>query len=158
PSAGAEPGERQNHFRCRRRSEGTRGEPGVERQERRDHRQRALSCGAQPAPDAGGTSARRDLSLERSERKPRSGSSVGARQQQSVSLYLLRAETMLNLPGRRGCNCEGPTRRELLRIGSIGMMGLSLPHFFFWRDAHAAAVRTWRPPLGGPASKYAGAR
>src|SRR5713226_1542214 len=55
---------------------------------------------------------------------------------------------MLNLPGHRGCNCEGPTRRELLRIGSIGMMGLSLPHFFFWRDqAHAAA-----------ASKYAGAR
>lgn len=40
---------------------------------------------------------------------------------------------MLNLPGHRGCNCEGPTRRELLRIGSIGLMGLSLPHFFFWR-------------------------
>ena len=33
---------------------------------------------------------------------------------------------MLNLPGHRGCNCEGPTRRELLRIGSIAMMGLSL--------------------------------
>src|SRR5260221_10217001 len=56
---------------------------------------------------------------------------------------------MLNLPGHRGCNCEGPTRRELLRIGSIGMMGLSLPHFFLWREkASAAAV----------ASKYAGAR
>src|SRR5499427_2755586 len=55
---------------------------------------------------------------------------------------------MLNLPGHRGCNCEGFTRRELLRIGSIGMMGLSLPHFFFWRDAHAEAA----------ASKYAGAR
>src|SRR5437867_1934540 len=56
---------------------------------------------------------------------------------------------MLNLPGHRGCNCEGPTRRELLRIGSIGLMGLSLPHFFFWRaQAEAATV----------ASKYAGAR
>src|SRR5438128_7748811 len=55
---------------------------------------------------------------------------------------------MLNLPGHRGCNCEGPTRRELLRIGSIGLMGLSLPHFFFWRDQAAAAA----------ASKYAGAR
>src|SRR5881296_1495636 len=53
---------------------------------------------------------------------------------------------MLNLPGHRGCTCEGPTRRELLRIGSIG---LSLPHFFFWRaQAEAATV----------ASKYAGAR
>src|SRR5437588_3016465 len=56
---------------------------------------------------------------------------------------------MLNLPGRRGCNCEGPTRRELLRIGSIGLMGLSLPHFFFWRDQADAATL---------ASKYAGAR
>src|SRR5260221_7635512 len=56
---------------------------------------------------------------------------------------------MLNLPGRRGCNCEGPTRRELMRIGSIGLMGLSLPHFFLWQErAHAAAA----------ASKYAGAR
>src|SRR5436309_9167807 len=55
---------------------------------------------------------------------------------------------MLNLPGHRGCNCEGPTRRELLRIGSIGLMGLSLPHFFFWRDQASAAA----------ASKYAGAR
>src|ERR1700682_32222 len=56
---------------------------------------------------------------------------------------------MLNLQGHRGCNCEGPTRRELLRIGSIGMMGLSLPHFFFWRDQASAAT---------VASKYAGAR
>src|SRR2546425_5053119 len=56
---------------------------------------------------------------------------------------------MLNLPGHRGCNCEGPTRRELLRIGSIGLMGLSLPHFFFWRDQASAATA---------ASKYAGAR
>src|SRR5207244_5329757 len=55
---------------------------------------------------------------------------------------------MLNLPGHRGCNCEGPTRRELLRIGSIGMMSLSLPHFFFWRAQASAAA----------ASKYAGAR
>src|SRR5881397_1943566 len=53
---------------------------------------------------------------------------------------------MLNLPGHRGCNCDGPTRRELLRIGSIGMMSLSLPHFFFWRAQASAA------------SKYAGAR
>ena len=55
---------------------------------------------------------------------------------------------MLNLPGHRGCNCDGPTRRELLRIGSIGMMSLSLPHFFFWRAQASAAT----------AGKYAGAR
>ena len=56
---------------------------------------------------------------------------------------------MLNLPGRRCYTCEGPTRRELMRIGSIGMMGLSLPHFFLWRErAQAADI----------VNKYAGAR
>src|ERR1017187_5378093 len=54
---------------------------------------------------------------------------------------------MLNLPGHRGCNCEGPTRRELMRIGSIALMGLSLPEFLR-EQAGAATV----------ASKYAGAR
>jgi hypothetical protein len=56
---------------------------------------------------------------------------------------------MLNIPGHPAQTCEGPTRRELMRIGSIGLMGLSLPHFFLWREkANAAAV----------AEKYAGAR
>ena len=56
---------------------------------------------------------------------------------------------MLNIPGHRAYTCEGPTRRELMRIGSIGLMGLSLPHFFLWRDqAKAAEV----------VNKYAGAR
>src|ERR1700733_10999916 len=56
---------------------------------------------------------------------------------------------MLNLPGRRCYTCEGPTRRELMRIGSIGLMGLSLPNFFLWRErAMAAEVN----------NKYAGAR
>src|SRR5262252_3157814 len=54
---------------------------------------------------------------------------------------------MLNIPGRRAYTCEGPTRRELMRIGSIGLMGLSLPHFFR-AQANAAEI---------PA-KYAGAR
>src|SRR6185436_7428796 len=85
--------------------------------------------------------------VERCEGQPRAGPAVGAAQQQSVSLHLL-GVIMLNLPGHRGCNCEGPTRRELLRIGSIGLMGLSLPHFLFWRDSASAAA----------ASKYAGAR
>src|SRR5215470_8462984 len=54
---------------------------------------------------------------------------------------------MLNIPGHRAYTCEGPTRRELMRIGSIGFMGLSLPHFFR-AQAQAAEI---------PA-KYAGAR
>src|SRR5947207_11033549 len=57
---------------------------------------------------------------------------------------------MLNIPGRRAYTGEGPTRRELMRIGSIGLMGLSLPHFFLWRDQAKA------DGVGG--GKYAGAR
>src|SRR5215469_16780017 len=56
---------------------------------------------------------------------------------------------MLNIPGHPCYTCEGPTRRELMRIGSIGLMGLSLPHFFLWRDQAKAAEA---------ANKYAGAR
>src|ERR1700691_3185370 len=56
---------------------------------------------------------------------------------------------MLNIPGHRAYTCEGPTRRELMRIGSIGLMGLSLPHFFLWRQQAKAAEIV---------SKYAGAR
>ncbi len=51
---------------------------------------------------------------------------------------------MLNIPGHRAMTCEGPTRRELMRIGSIGLMGISLPHFFLWRQqakASPAAAR-----------------
>src|SRR5215472_11061123 len=56
---------------------------------------------------------------------------------------------MLNLQGHRCYTCAGPTRRELMRIGSIGLMGLSLPHFFFWREQAKAASLP---------SKYAGTR
>ncbi|HYM11786.1 MAG TPA: DUF1501 domain-containing protein [Bryobacterales bacterium] len=52
---------------------------------------------------------------------------------------------MLVIPGHRCHTCEGPTRRELLRAGSIGLFGLSLPSFFASQKASAA-------------SKYAGAR
>ena len=103
-------------------------------------------------PTRGGTPARHDVSVERGQRQSRPGSSVGIAQQQGVSVHLL-GDIMLNLPGHRGCNCDGPTRRELLRIGSIGMMGLSLPHFFFWR----AQARPQPPPANTPA-RAAGSR
>src|SRR5690349_3840282 len=35
--------------------------------------------------------------------------------------------------------CEGPTRRELLRSGSIGILGLNLANFFAWK-AQGATV------------------
>ncbi|MBI3682108.1 MAG: DUF1501 domain-containing protein [Acidobacteria bacterium] len=48
---------------------------------------------------------------------------------------------MLVIPGKSGTLCDGPTRRELLRAGSISLFGLSLPHFFQWQKAQAAPSR-----------------
>ena len=53
---------------------------------------------------------------------------------------------MLVIPGRACNTCEGPTRRELLRAGSLGIFGLSLPQFFAWQRTAAAS------------EKYTGAR
>src|SRR4051794_10341810 len=45
---------------------------------------------------------------------------------------------MLVIPGRNCTTCEGPTRRELLRAGSIGVFGLNLAQFFAWQKAASA--------------------
>lgn len=45
---------------------------------------------------------------------------------------------MLVIPGRMGWTCDGPSRREFLRVGSIGLFGLGLAHFFSWQKALAA--------------------
>ena len=41
---------------------------------------------------------------------------------------------MLVIPGRRCHTCEGPTRRELLRSGSIGLLGLNLANFLAFQN------------------------
>jgi uncharacterized protein (DUF1501 family) len=48
---------------------------------------------------------------------------------------------MLVIPGRRCHTCEGPTRRELLRAGSIGMLGLNLANFFAWQKSASGAAK-----------------
>src|SRR5580765_3447991 len=48
---------------------------------------------------------------------------------------------MLVIPGRQSHNCEGPTRRELLRAGSIGMLGLNLANFLAWQKTASAAAK-----------------
>ena len=47
---------------------------------------------------------------------------------------------MLVFPGSSGNLCDGPTRREFLRVGSVGLFGLSLANFFSWEKAQAAAA------------------
>src|SRR5260370_33825159 len=58
---------------------------------------------------------------------------------------------MLVIPGRRCQTCEGPTRRELLRAGSIGMLGLNLANFLEWQKTAQAASESGK-------AKYEGAR
>jgi len=53
---------------------------------------------------------------------------------------------MLVIPGHRCRTCEGPTRRELMRVGSIGLFGLNLAGFFAAQKSAQAN------------DKYAGAR
>lgn len=48
---------------------------------------------------------------------------------------------MLVIPGRRCHTCEGPTRRELLRSGSIGLLGLNLADFLAWQSTAKAASK-----------------
>ncbi len=47
---------------------------------------------------------------------------------------------MLSIPGRPGTTCDGYSRRELLRIGGAGLLGLSLPEFLSFK-AQAAATK-----------------
>src|SRR5215204_3722359 len=46
---------------------------------------------------------------------------------------------MLSIPGRPGATCDGVSRRELLRVGGAGLMGLSLANLL-QLEAHGAQV------------------
>src|SRR5689334_6919670 len=48
---------------------------------------------------------------------------------------------MLVIPGKRCHTCEGPTRRELLRAGSIGVFGLNLAGFLAARKERRGAAK-----------------
>ena len=45
---------------------------------------------------------------------------------------------MLVINGSKSHTCDGPTRRELLRSGSIGMLGLNLAQFLAWQKTASA--------------------
>lgn len=48
---------------------------------------------------------------------------------------------MLRLPGSPARFCDGLTRRDWLRVGSLGAMGLSLPSLLRLQETHAAAQK-----------------
>jgi hypothetical protein len=57
-------------------------------------------------------------------------------------IWQLPAEVrMLRLPGSAVRLCDGPSRRDLLRAGALGLAGLTLPGLFRLQQVHAAADR-----------------
>src|SRR5262245_22729967 len=53
---------------------------------------------------------------------------------------------MLNIGKMIGRNCQGITRREVLQVGSVGALGLTLPDWLRGQQAQANP----RPGVGGP--------
>src|SRR5919197_2542948 len=52
---------------------------------------------------------------------------------------------MLSIQGRPGSLCDGPSRRELLTVGAVGLAGLTLPEFL----RHRSLAGPSRKPPGG---------
>src|SRR5664279_3315743 len=46
---------------------------------------------------------------------------------------------MLSIPGLSGANCDGISRRELLRVGGAGLLGLTLSNLLRFNSTAAAA-------------------
>ena len=61
---------------------------------------------------------------------------------------------MLSIPGRSGATCDGMSRRELLRVGGAGLLGVSLANLLRFQSAAQAAEAA--QPAGAPRDKRAG--
>src|SRR5437870_11469328 len=59
---------------------------------------------------------------------------------------------MLTIPGRPVRTCEGWSRRELLRVGGAGLLGLNLPEFLSWKAAAAPAKAETNKAFGAAKS------
>ena len=58
---------------------------------------------------------------------------------------------MLSIPGKPGATCDGISRRELLRVGGAGLLGLSLANLLRFESAARAAGPTTAPAASAPA-------
>src|SRR5947209_9429664 len=62
----------------------------------------------------------------------------------------LRGLTMLSIPGKSGATCDGVSRRELLRVGGAGLLGLTLANLLrFDNSASASESAKKQPGFGG---------
>src|SRR5215218_1472712 len=61
---------------------------------------------------------------------------------------------MLSIPGKPGATCDGISRRELLRVGGAGLLGVSLANLLRLESAARAADHA----TGAPAPASAGGK
>ena len=60
---------------------------------------------------------------------------------------------MLTIPGRPIRTCEGYMRREFMKVGAAGLLGLSLPEFLSWKaNAGPASVQSQPKSFGSAKS------
>src|SRR3954466_4161344 len=67
---------------------------------------------------------------------------------------------MLSIPGRPGATCDGISRREMLRVGGAGLLGLSLANLLRVESAARAAGPTTAPAAsaGGKQTGFGSAK
>ena len=58
---------------------------------------------------------------------------------------------MLSIPGQPGASCDGVSRRELLRVGGAGLLGISLSSLLA-AESTARAATAAATAAGGPVS------
>jgi hypothetical protein len=67
---------------------------------------------------------------------------------------------MLSIPGQNGATCDGVSRRELLRVGGAGLLGVSLANLLRFEDVARAATAgpATQPvvPITGDAARLSG--
>ena len=63
---------------------------------------------------------------------------------------------MLSIPGKPGATCDGMSRRELLRVGGAGLLGVSLANLLRFEAARAADGVTGAPAGDAPHGKQTG--
>src|SRR5437763_6525736 len=61
------------------------------------------------------------------------------------STKLFGESTLLSIPGQPGATCDGVSRRELLRVGGAGLLGISLAQLLQLEALGAPAAAGMRP-------------
>ena len=65
---------------------------------------------------------------------------------------------MLSIPGKPGATCDGFSRRELLRVGGAGLLGVTLANLLRFESAARAADAATGAPAGAKQTGFGTAK